>query len=376
MATQRMVNIPYGHQWIDESDIQAVVEALRADRITTGERVEQFEKKVASYCGAKYAIAVSSGTAALHCAYYVTGIGKGDEVITTPITFFATVSAIAMCGGTPILADVRDDTINIDPNKIADKITKRTKAIAPVDFAGHPAELDKIRSIAQNNRLVLVEDACHALGAEYKGRKVGSISDMTVFSFHPVKSITTGEGGMVLTDNEEYYEKMRRFRDHNIVRGAKHWEYEINDVGYNYRLSDVACALGISQMDKLDSFIARRREIARMYNEAFADVEEIITPIELPLRKSAYHLYIIQLRKIDRDRFMESLMAKGIYAQAHYIPIHFLSYMRKNKGYKQGDFPNAEKYYERCLSLPIFPRMTNNDVEYVVDTVKSIVRSK
>ena len=372
----RDTHLPYGHQLIDDADIQAVVEALKADKITTGERVEQFEKKVASYCGAKYAVAVSSGTAALHCAYHVAGISRGDEVITTPITFFATVSAIVMCGGKPILADVREDTINIDFFEIARKIRHKTKAIVPVDFAGHPASLDVIMGIAKGNNLVVIEDACHALGAEYKGKKIGSISDMTVFSFHPVKSITTGEGGMILTNNESYYEKMLKFRNHNIEHGTKPWQYGIWDVGYNYRLSDISCALGISQMDKLDKFITRRRKIARMYNEAFADIEEIITPVELPLVKSAYHLYVIQLRSMDREKFMESLVSQNIGVQVHYIPIHYHPYMQKNSRYRIGDFPNAERYYSRCISLSIFPKMTDDDVEYVIDTVKNIIGVK
>lgn len=368
--------LPYSHQWIDESDIQSVAEALRADKITTGERVEQFEKKVASYCGAKYAVAVSSGTAALHCAYYAAGIGKGDEVVTTPITFFATVSAIVMCGGTPVLADVRDDTVNINASEIINKITPRTKAIVPVDFAGNPVDIGEINDIAGLRDLVVIEDACHALGAEYYGWKVGYLADITVFSFHPVKSITTGEGGMILTGNEDYYKKMLKFRNHNIEHGLHHWQYDINDVGWNYRLPDFQCVLGISQMDKLDSFIARRRDIARMYNEAFADAEEIVTPVELPLMKSAYHLYPIQLRSLDRDKFIDSLMAKGIHAQVHYIPVHYFSYMQKNYGYKVGDFPNTERYSSRCLSLPIFPKMSDDDVEYVVDVVKDIVGNK
>lgn len=366
--------LPYGHQWIDESDIQAVVEALKSDYITTGERVVQFEQKVASYCGAKYAVAVSSGTAALHCACYAAGILKGDEVITTPITFFATLASVVFCGGKPILADIRDDTINIDYARVISGVSDKTRAIMPVDFAGHPADLDRIISIARHGGFVVIEDACHALGAEYKGRKIGSLSDMTVFSFHPVKSITTGEGGMILTDNEEYYEKMLKFRNHNIIKGEKHWQYEIHDVGYNYRLTDIQCALGISQMEKLDFFITRRREIARMYNEAFADVDEIIIPTELPFVKSAWHLYVIQLKSLDREKFIEMLVSQNIGAQVHYIPAHYQPYMRNHSGYKKGDFPNAERYYSRCVSLPIFPKMTDEDVVDVVTAVKGAVR--
>jgi len=365
--------LPYGHQWIDESDIQSVAEVLRADRITTGGYVSQFEKVVASYCGAKYAVAVSSGTAALHCACYVAGISKDDEVITTPITFFADVACVVFCGGIPKLADIKASTMNIDPHKVKQVITSKTKAIIPVDFAGHPADLDEINTLAKEHGLVVIEDACHALGAEYKGRKIGSLSDMTVLSFHPVKHITSGEGGMILTDNEEYYEKMRRFRNHNIVHGLHHWEYKIYDVGYNYRLTDIQCALGISQMGKLDSFVARRREIARMYNDAFTSIKGIITPTELRHIKSSYHLYVIQLRSVNRDKFLEAIVAKKIGGQIHYIPIHYQPYMQMVWGYKHGDFPKAERYYRRAVSLPIFPKMTDSDVRDVIEAVKEEV---
>ncbi|KKM70077.1 hypothetical protein LCGC14_1444410 [marine sediment metagenome] len=368
--------LPYGHQSIDESDIEAVVEALKADRITTGEKVSEFECKVASYCGAKYAVAVSSGTAGLHAACSVAGITKGDEVITTPITFVATVASIIHCGGTPVLADVMGDTVNIDPVEIESEITKKTKAILPVDFAGHPADLGMIKKIAKRNGLVVIEDACHALGAEYMDGKIGNMSDsdMTVFSFHPVKVITAGEGGMILTDSAEYYEKLRRFRDHNIIRSEKPWRYWIQEPGFNYRITDIQCALGISQLKKLDYFIERRREIASMYNRAFADVEEIITPPELEYVKSAYHLYVIQLRTLDRDKVIEALAKEGIGAQVHYIPIHYHSFMQKVSEYRQGDFPNAEAYYKRAISLPIFPAMSGEDVMDVVKAVKRMVK--
>lgn len=361
--------LPYGHQLIDEADIQAVAEALKADRITSGEKVSEFEVKVASYCGAKYGVAVSSGTAALHAACAVAGVSEGDEVITTPITFFATISSIIMCGGKPILADVDRATINIDANWVWNKINSKTKAIIPVDFAGHPAHLDAINSIAKLNNVIVIEDACHALGAEYKGKKVGGISDMTCFSFHPVKAITTGEGGMVLTNNEEYYEKLKMFRNHNIQHSSKPWYYEIHDIGYNYRITDIQCALGISQLEKLDSFVARRREIASIYNEYFADIDQIITPIELGMVKSSYHLYVIQVKDIDRDSCIEALHKEGIGVQVHYIPAHLQPYMRSRFGYKEGDFPNAEAYYSQALSLPIFPAMTGRDILDVINAV-------
>jgi UDP-4-amino-4,6-dideoxy-N-acetyl-beta-L-altrosamine transaminase len=364
--------LPYGHQWVDESDIQAVVEALKSDYLTTGSRVNEFEERLAEYCGAKYAVVVSSGTSALHCACYAVGIKNGDEVITTPITFFATLASIMFCGGRPVLSDI-DETLNINPCLLKNRITTKTKAIIPVDMAGHPADLDKINIIAKIHGLKVIEDACHALGAEYKGKKVGGLSDLTVFSFHPVKAITTFEGGAVLTNNRVYYEKMLSFRNHNINR-KDNWHYEINEAGYNYRLSDVACAMGISQLKKLDYFIDRRRFIADQYNEAFKDMGEIIRPIERDNVKSAYHLYIIQLKTLDRDKFIEELSKRNIGAQIHYIPCHLQPAMRKY--YKQGDFPVAEKYYSRCLSLPIFPKMTDEDIQDVINNVKEVINEQ
>lgn len=369
----RTTCLPYGHQWIDEADIEAVAEALRGDIITTGSRVKEFEEKVASYCGAKYAVAVSSGTAALHAACAVAGISKGDEVITTPITFFATIASIMHCGGKPVFVDIREDTININPVEIEAKITDRTKAILPIDFAGHPAELHTINRIAKREGVVVIEDACHALGAGYKWLKIGGLSDMTVFSFHPVKAITTCEGGAILTDNREYYEKLRRFRDHNIIRSNKPWRYEIQAAGFNYRLNDIQSALGVSQLKKLDYFIERRRKIASIYNEAFNGIDEIITPVELEYAKSSYHLYVIQLKGINRDGFIEALARENIGTQVHYNPAHLQPCMRNKYGYKVGDFPIAERYSKRAVSLPIYPKMTDEDVGDVINAVRRAV---
>lgn len=365
--------LPYGHQLIDDEDIKAVIETLKSDYLTTGSKVKEFEDKLANYCGVKYAVVVSSGTAALHCAYYAAGIKQGDEFITTPITFMATIAAGVFCGANPVLIDVSIDNINMNPyemTKIKDK--SKVKAIVPVDFAGHPVNLDAIRLLAKLHNWVVIEDACHALGAEYKGKKIGSISDMTVFSFHPVKVLTTGEGGAVLTNNQEYYEKLLKFRNHNIVKGSHYWEYEIQDFGLNYRLTDIQCALGVSQMNRLDSFIERRRYIAKCYNEAFKDCEKIITPIEYASVKSAYHLYVIQLNSLDRNKVIQQLVDKNIGAHIHYIPIHYHPCM-KRFGYKKGDFPIAEKYYNRCLSLPLFPSMTDKDIQDVINTLKEVV---
>lgn len=372
--------LPYGHQWIDEDDISSVVEVLRSDWITQGPKVDEFERKVAAYCGAKYSVAMSSGTAALHAACAVAGISAGDEAITTPITFAATANAAVYCGGRPVFADIREDTLNIDPREIESKLTPRTTAILPVDFAGHPADLDEIIAIARARKLIVIEDACHALGAEYRGRKIGSLADMTVFSFHPVKHITTGEGGMVTTNSREFYERLKTFRQHGIVRNARAgqpWYYEIPRPGYNLRLTDFQCALGISQLNKLERFVARRREIAVKYNEVFADMKEIITPIEDKLAKAVYHLYVIQLRtetlKAGRKEVFEALRAENIGVNVHYLPVHLHLFYQREFGYRQGDYPAAENYYERAITLPLFPGMRNDDIEDVIKAVYKVI---
>jgi len=372
--------IPYGHQWIDDEDIAAVAEVLKSDWITQGSKVAEFERRVAEYCGAGYAMAVANGTAALHAACAVAGISEGDEAITTPITFSATANAVVYCGGRPVFADVQEDTLNIDPEEIRSRLSAKTKAILPVDFTGHPVEMDEIKSIAEERNLIVIEDAAHALGAKYKGRRVGTLSDMTVLSFHPVKLITTGEGGMVLTDSREFYQKLRIFREHGIVRegldkGA--WYYEVRDLGYNFRLTDFQCVLGLSQMDKLDRFIRRRREIAARYDQAFAEIEEIVTPLERENVQAVYHIYVIQLKterlKADRREIFEALRAENIGVNVHYVPVHLHPYYRRELGCKEGDYPKAERYYERALTLPLFPGMSDEDVGYVIEAVKRMM---
>jgi len=371
--------IPYGHQWIDNSDIRAVIKVLKSDWITQGSKIKEFENAVAKYCGVKYAVAVSSGTAALHAAYAVAGIKAGDEVITTPLSFAATSNAIIYCGGKPVFADIQEDTLNINPKEIKKKITKKTKTIASVDFAGHPCDYDEILKIAKKYKLLIIEDAAHALGSEYKGKKIGSFADMTILSFHPVKTITTGEGGMILTNNKYFYDKLQVFRNHGMIKKPEkgNWYYEIEKPGYNYRLTDFQCALGLSQLKKIDQFIKRRREIFFEYNKAFRDVREIVTSVERNYAKSAWHIYVVQLRierlKADRKKIFEELKKKGIGVQIHYIPLHLQPFYRQKFGYKLGDFPNVENYYERAITLPLFPKMTDKDVQSVIRVVKETI---
>jgi UDP-4-amino-4,6-dideoxy-N-acetyl-beta-L-altrosamine transaminase len=376
--------LPYGHQWIDEEDIKAVSDVLKTDWITQGPKIAEFEQLVSNYCNAKYAVALSSGTAALHAAAFAAGITEGDEVITTPITFAADANCVAFLGGKVKFADIKKDTYNIDPKRIIEQITSKTKAMIPVDYTGQPCDLDEINKIAEKNNLVVIEDACHALGADYKGKKVGGFADLTVFSFHPVKQITTGEGGMVLTNKKDYYEKIKLFRTHGITKNPEKlrknegdWYYEMHHMGYNYRLTDFQCALGISQFKKLEKFIKRRREISKIYNEAFNDLTEIVCPYEKKDVRSAYHLYMIQLNlgklKVNRKRIFDALRAENIGVHVHYIPLHLQPYYQETFGYKSGDFPVAEEYYERAITLPLFPKMDDNDVNDVINAVKKVI---
>jgi len=373
--------IPYGRQYIDEDDIKAVVEVLRSDWLTTGPKVKEFEDMLAQKVGAKYTVAFSSGTAALHAAYFAAGVGKGDEVITSPITFAATANAACFLGGRPVFVDIDENTLNINAEKVQEAVTARTKVIAPVDFTGQPADLEPIIHIARKHKLVVVEDAAHALGATYKGRPVGGIADMTVFSFHPVKHITTGEGGAVATDNEEYYHKLMSFRTHGIEKEKERlseyhgpWYHEMQFLGYNYRITDIQCALGISQLRKLDAFLCRRKELAEYYNEKLKEVEEIQLPVTAPDRGPAWHLYVIKLtgKNPPRREVFEALQKRGIGVQVHYIPVYRHPYYRQ-QGYMEGLCPVAEDYYGRCLSLPLFPAMTDDDINYVINGLKSVI---
>jgi perosamine synthetase len=427
--------IPYGRQQIDEDDIQAVVNVLRSDWLTTGPKVGEFEQAVADFVGAKEAVAVNSGTAALHAAMYAIGIEPGDEVIVPPMTFAATANCVVFQGGTPAFADVDLVTLLLDPNEVEAKITSKTKAIIAVDYAGQPCDYDALRRIAERHDLILVADACHSLGAEYKGRKVGALADLTVFSFHPVKHITTGEGGMVTTDNPGFAEHMRMFRSHGITRDPKQFAlseevsapsapspmlqapcalpfyYEMQDLGYNYRITDFQCALGVSQLKKLPKFLKRRREIAVLYDEALADIPGIeplwLRPDVLPAAQStrrmaqsedrslpqapssklsalcslrsshSYHLYVVRVDSdtlgIDRDTFFTNLREKGIGVNVHYIPVHLHPFYREKFHTGPGLCPVTETAYEQIISLPMFSGMMDEDVEKVINVMQKII---
>jgi len=365
--------LPYGRHWIDEDDIEAVVRTLRSDWLTTGPAVEEFERAVAEHAGAKHAVAVSNGTAALHAAMFALGIGPGDEVIVPPLTFAATANCVVYQGATPVFADVAPGTLLLDPDRAAEKITTRTKAIIAVDYAGQPCDYDALRSIAQARGIALVADACHALGATYKGRRAGSLADLTAFSFHPVKPITTGEGGMVTTDDPGLARRMRTFRNHGITTDHREraqagtWYYEMSALGFNYRLSDLQCALGTSQLRKLSAWVARRQQIARWYDAAFAGSDAVRPLRTRPEVSHAYHLYVVTTG--HRDELVAALRGKGIGANVHYVPVYLHPYYRQRYGYTKGLCPVAEEAYSQIVSLPIFPQMTDADVARVIAAV-------
>lgn len=407
-----MKHIPYGRQYIDHEDIREVAKVLKSDFITQGPKIPEFEKKLATYCGSKYAVVFNSGTSALHGAYFAIGLKKGDEFITSPITFVATANAGLYLGAKPVFVDIENDTGNIDVAKIEEKITKKTKLLVPVHYAGHPVNMEKIRKIAKKYKLFIVEDACHALGAKYKEQrakskeqknlkdwtKIGSCkySDMTVLSFHPVKHITTGEGGAVLTNNKEFYNKLLMFRSHGITKDKSlfknyknlinydnynnlgshipDWYYEMQSLGYNYRMTDIQASLGISQLKKLDSFVNRRRKIADIYHKAFRDNPYFDIPIEQDYACSSFHLYPIRLQDKCKDKKRKiflGLREKGLGVQVHYIPVYWQPFYQ-NLGYKKGLCTLGEYFYEKELSIPIYPAMIQKDVEYCIKQILSI----
>lgn len=371
--------IPYGRQYIDEDDIRAVEEVLHSDFLATGPKIEEFERCVAEYTGAKYAVAVANGTAALHIACLAAGIQEGDEVITTPITFAASANCVLYCGGTPVFADIDSRTYNIDPEDIERKITERTRAIIAVHFTGQPCDMERIHEIARRHNLLVIEDGAHALGAVYQGSRIGGLSDMTIFSFHPVKQITTGEGGMVLTNSEELYKRLQLFRTHGITRDGEllhqndgPWYYEQLELGFNYRITDIQCALGCSQMKKLSEFLEKRRKIAERYDTAFEGKDTILTPFQAEGCENSYHLYVIRVPAGQRRQIFEKLREAGIGVNVHYIPVYFHPYYRSH-GYDKVICPEAENYYAEAISLPIYPALSEEEQEYVIQTVLKLV---
>lgn len=379
----RDTKIYYGHQYIDDKDIQAVVSVLKSDYLTCGPKIAELEKKLCDITGAEYAVVCSNGTAALHIACMAAGVGHGDEVITTPITFAASANCALYCGAVPVFADINERTYNIDPVSVKALVKERTKAVVAVDFTGQSVEEDELLAICKDNNLVLIEDGAHVIGTRYKGRANGSIADMTTFSFHPVKTVTGGEGGAVLTNNKDYYKKLLLYRAHGITRDAglmEHepdgaWYYEQIDLGYNYRMTDMQAALLISQLDKLPAFSKRRKEIVEKYNEAFARLPQVVVQEEIPESDTTRHLYILRLvperLSIGRRQFFDALDAENICCNVHYIPTYYFPYYEK-LGYKKGLCPKAEKLYEEMISLPLYYGMTDQDVEDVIRGVEKI----
>lgn len=381
----RDTKLYYGHQYLDEADYQAVLDVLRSGNdLTCGPKIAELEEKLCRITGAKYAVAVSNGTAALHVACLAAGIGEGDEVITTPITFAASANCALYCGARPVFADIDEKTWNIDPQSVRERITERTKAVVAVDFTGQSAQLDELLEICREKGILLITDGAHSIGTKYKGRPVGSVADMTTFSFHPVKTVTAGEGGAVVTSDPALYERLSLFRAHGITRNPAlmekepdgPWYYEQVALGYNYRMTDIQAALLISQLDKLDRFVARRREIVARYNEAFRRVPQLIVQEEIPESDTARHLYIIRLRperlSIGRKEFFDALDAENVRCNVHYIPVYYFPWYRK-LGYRKGICPKAEKLYEEILTIPLHYNLTDQDVEDVIRAVEKIV---
>lgn len=376
----------YGRQYIDESDCAAVREVLLGDYLTTGPKPRELEDRLCALTGAKYAVSISNGTAALHAACFAVGIGEGDEVITTPMTFAASANCVLYCGGKPVFADIDPATYNISPESVKKLITTRTKAIIAVDFTGQAAQYDELLDICRQHNLILIDDAAHAIGTKYNGKGIGNVADITTFSFHPVKTVTGGEGGAILTNNKDFYDKLMLFRTHGITRNQKlmespnddYWYYEQTELGYNYRLTDFQAALIISQLDKLDMFAKRRKEIVLRYNEAFASIPEVILQQEIPQSDTVRHLYVLQL---DLDRlgctrrdFFDAMEQKGIVCNVHYIPVYYHPYYRK-LGYKKGICPVAERLYERILSIPLYYSLTDEEMEQVICAVSNVVKN-
>lgn len=383
--SKRQEFLPYALPLIEEDDIAEVVDTLKSGWLAKGPKTMEFEKQFAEYVGAKYAVAVNSCTAALHLSLVGAGIAEGDEVLTTPMTFAASANVVIHTGAKPIFVDIDPVTMNIDPKKIREKITPRTKAIVPVHIAGHPCEMDEIMAIAREHNLFVLEDAAHAVYTQYKGKTIGSIGDATAFSFYATKNLVTGEGGMVTTDNEVIYNKIRVMSTHGMSRNAWNryaeagsWYYEILSPGYKYNMSDIMAGLGLSQLAKLERMQGLRKDIADYYNVEFGKLPELEEPVELDYARHAWHLYIIKLNldklSIDRGKFIEELKEENIGTSVHFIPLHMHPYYRDTYGYKPEDFPVAEGVFERIISLPMYPKMSMQDARDVVEAVKRVIK--
>lgn len=380
----REKQIFYGRQFIDQDDVNAVVETLTSDLITCGPKVTALEKKLCEVTGARYAVVVSNGTAALHLAAMAAGFTEGDEVIVSSITFAASSNCVLYCGAKPVFADIDPETYNIDPASVRKLITPRTKGIVAVDFTGQSVDHDALEAICKEHGLMLIEDAAHAIGTKYKGKPVGSIADMTCFSFHPVKTVTGGEGGAITTNDEGLYHRLMRLRTHGITRNPEEmvhptdakWYNEQVELGYNYRMTDFQAALLLSQLNKLPKFSARRKELVKKYDEAFADMPEIIVQKEIPESDTTRHLYILRLNlellTCDRRQFFDALYAENTCPQVHYMPVYYHSYYEK-LGYQKGICPNAEKFYDEVMSIPLYYSLTDAEAEDVIHAVKKIV---
>lgn len=395
--------IPYGKQSIDASDIEAVVNVLKSDWVTQGPKIKEFEDAICKYVNAKHGVAVATGTAALHAACFAAGIEPQDEIITSPITFAASGNCAMFLGGKVKFVDISENTYCLDYKKLERAITKKTKAIIPVDFAGQPCDMDEINEIADKYKITVIHDAAHSLGAAYKNRPVGTLGSMTIFSFHPVKPITTGEGGMIMTEDDSLFKKMMLFRTHGITNeeasmqlkeqasdnenqfnptsnpGSRApWYYEMQALGYNYRITDMQCALGISQLKKIDKFILRRSQIAKRYTDAFSASGLLITPHQEKDRQSGWHLYMLRLKldkmRKSRRQVFEELRALGIGVHVHYIPLHLQPYYKNSFGYKRGDFPVAESFYDSALTIPLFAAMSDDECGYVIEQVLKTVK--
>ena len=378
------ITVPFHRAPVGEDEVQAVSEVIRSGWLTMGPKTFEFEKGFAKYVGAQHAIAVSTGTAALHLSLEAAGVRAGDEVLLPTTTFTATAEAVIYVGARPVLVDIDPDTMNIDPEHAARRITPKTRAIIPVHLGGQPCDMAEIQALAQAHHLRVIEDAAHALPSEYQGKRVGEISEFTCFSFYATKTLTTGEGGMITTDNAGAADRIRLMRLHGIERDAwkryrtdGSWFYEVLEAGFKYNLTDFQSAIGLAQLAKCDAMKQARERIAQRYSEAFSSCEELIIPTVRPDRSTSWHLYILRLRldllNVDRGGFIEALHRRGVACSVHFIPLHLQPYYRTAYGYQRGDFPHAEGEYHSCLSLPIYPSMTDVELNYVITAVLSTV---